>query len=781
MYRIRAANTIPIGGNVIEYEKSKCINGVVDQLRYSSGSGDNLNYTWNFSNFTGQTPFGGNFIECRGIFDLIQTIGKTLERRLPGQRKPPEAMFPSLFQFLQSQSTIDLTCVIGDRIQEDSLFKCSGHSACLTDECECNEKPVFFCPGRPSGCIPFSQVCDGVANCEGGTDECMCSGALKVQCLPDKSYTACILETEYCTNEYLARTLSFLSCEDYSSVDCRKLNTTSKALRNILARDENKILEVAGVYHNKSSSLGHARYAKACEEVIRPQIQGISTFENTDWLIGLCSRVKFAMAGVSIELIFTCDLENQRNENFIWDLGQVCDAVTDCTNGHDELYCPGRFYCSGHDKGYDQVTWIDEEKVCDGVKDCANGIDECDGCPTGPLSSRKFLIRSNVLSFLAFTGGVAIVLLNIKIGYETIQTNPENKPGKIDRILRIQVAFYDLLMGVYLLVLLLFATGLRSFGEYCQLDEKWRSSLSCSTLGCLFSFSSQGSFLLITMMSLIRCLTCLNLVKDISLRAIWVISLVLGVLNLVHAILPALPLSTIQTVFRTDILLLAGQENPFISNYDEKHLRMMHSLAYNTFEDGYSVGSAATDEDSLGIEAVLADLRNTTSKPSIFDYLSIGYYGTSPLCVANIFKNQSSYLYYKITYCVIVGVLLGALTISYASILITSFLSSHSSGSNDNEYVGKLALKLSLLIGSQAVAWLSYIITVLYYSWINPAAPPGVVYEVFSLVVLPSNSLLNPIFYSTIYRSICDRALKIWNELFSPTSDQEQGDDEIQD
>ena len=36
MYRIRAANTIPIGGNAIEYEKSKCINGVVDQLRYSS-------------------------------------------------------------------------------------------------------------------------------------------------------------------------------------------------------------------------------------------------------------------------------------------------------------------------------------------------------------------------------------------------------------------------------------------------------------------------------------------------------------------------------------------------------------------------------------------------------------------------------------------------------------------------------------------------------------------------------------------------------------------------
>ena len=69
-----------------------------------------------------------------------------------------------------------------------------------------------------------------------------------------------------------------------------------------------------------------------------------------------------------------------------------------------------------------------------------------------------------------------------------------------------------------------------------------------------------------------------------------------------------------------------------------------------------------------------------------------------------------------------------------------------------------------LLIGSQAVARLSYIITVLYYSWINTAAPPGVVYEVFSLVVLPSNSLLNPIFYSTIYRSIMEWTWKMWRK-----------------
>eukprot|EP00116_Pleurobrachia_bachei_P004885 sb/3465147/ len=327
----------------------------------------------------------------------------------------------------------------------------------------------------------------------------------------------------------------------------------------------------------------------------------------------------------------------------------------------------------------------------------------------------------------------------------------------------------DILAGdCYILTLVVSAVGLRLRGKYCQLDGDWRSSFNCAALGCLFSFSSHGSFLLITMMSAIRFMTCLDLVKNISIRAIWIISIVMGVLNLVHAILPTLPLSIIQQVFRTDILLTSGPENPLISRYDEYHIRKMHSLAFDTMEKDHVHGngfSTDTGEDHiLGIETIFADLRKITSKPSIFDYMSIGYYGNSPLCVANIYKNQASYLGYKIAYCVIVGVLISILTVSYVSILVASFFSASESGPDNNDYVSKLALKLSLLIGSQMIAWLSYIITGLYYSWINPAAPPGVVYELFSLVVLPSNSLLNPIFYSTIYRSIIEWAWKLWRK-----------------
>ena len=81
---------------------------------------------------------------------------------------------------------------------------------------------------------------------------------------------------------------------------------------------------------------------------------------------------------------------------------------------------------------------------------------------------------------------------------------------------------------------------------------------------------------------------------------------------------------------------------------------------------------------------------------------------------------------------------------------------------NSSDNVRKLAMKLSLLIGSQLVAWMSYILTLIYYTWLNQAAPPGIVQEVFSLVVLPSNSLLNPIFYSSIYKRLVEFLGKCW-------------------
>ena len=424
----------------------------------------------------------------------------------------------------------------------------------------------------------------------------------------------------------------------------------------------------------------------------------------------------------------------------------------DCKNGYDELFCPGRFYCSNTTE---DMAWINEDRVCDGVRDCKNGKDECTGCKLGALGNSEFMIRNNLLAGLAMVGGLAIMLLNMRIGYKTFKESPESKCIKVDRIFRMQIAFYDLIMGLYLVMLVLVAFALRLKDDYCQLDEQWRSSKLCPVLGCIFSVSTHGSFLLITAMSFVRFLNCLDLVEDISMRVVWTGTLVAGIFNLGHALAPAIPLWQVQEFFRTSIILNSKLDNPFITQFNQTHMARMHSLVYNS------------TPGEQGIETVLDDLRNITSEPYIFDYVDIGYYGNSPLCVANVFKNQASYLSYKVGYCVTVIVLIALLAVFYISIVVASYKTSAEAGaaaaSSDN--VKKLALKVSLLIGSQLVAWISYVLTLIYYTWINPTAPSAIVQEVFSLVVLPSNSLLNPIFYSSIYRKVADFVTKCLRKL----------------
>eukprot|EP00116_Pleurobrachia_bachei_P007189 sb/3467451/ len=270
-YKIRAPNIVPAGGSRYEYEKVACLNGVVNQLSYNSGPDGNI--TWKFANFTAVTPFNGNFVECRSVFDLIQFVDNKF---LPGEREPSDGMLKELYTFLEGHSTIGITCVIGGTDPDETNIKCTRTSACLTDECQCKYggKPMFYCPGHLGGCIPFSQVCDGVANCEGGTDECMCSGAVTVRCLPDKSYTGCIPEKELCSRN-LKRALSYLSCEGYSSVQCDKIKSVSETVRTILKMDQMEIFRA--VNRLKATGVSTDPEAEACEKVRLPTTMAHAT------------------------------------------------------------------------------------------------------------------------------------------------------------------------------------------------------------------------------------------------------------------------------------------------------------------------------------------------------------------------------------------------------------------------------------------------------------------------------------------------------------------------
>ena len=422
--------------------------------------------------------------------------------------------------------------------------------------------------------------------------------------------------------------------------------------------------------------------------------------------------------------------------------------------------CPGRFYCE--DEG---MNWVRPNQVCDNTKHCESGRDECEDCYYGSLASSELLIKSIPIGIATVIGGICISAINIRVGYHTWMSEVSTKSGEIDRLLRLQVCFYDFLMGVYLTLIVVAGVAIRASGRYCRQDQSWRSSIFCNCLGMIFSFSSHGSLLVVSIISIIRCINCSLLFIEIPVRFITCLSIICLVVNTAHALLPVL---SITNFFHSGIFLYNFTRNPFFSqagNLNVTHLKEIHRTMFNL--------NSETENNMNDIHQTVRELENITSDANAFSITDIGYYGNSPLCMGNIFKLEADrrFLFYRNVYFIIIGMLLLAVSISYTIIVITKNRSQarirHDVDGLD-QGPSPLTVKVSLMIISQLAAWCSFIGVACYFTWWVGESPPSLVFEIFALLVIPVNSLLNPVFYSTFYKTIKEELWLLWRYLMRP-------------
>ena len=431
-------------------------------------------------------------------------------------------------------------------------------------------------------------------------------------------------------------------------------------------------------------------------------------------------------------------------------LGLLCDGELDCSNHADEIGCPlaDRFYCNPNVS----AEWVGKDKLCDDVKDCANGTDECDTCKFEALSSSKFLIHSKIILAITSIMGILIVSLNVKEGYKCSSTASTSKNKTIDKMILLQIFFYDTLMGLYLCSIVVAAIVLNIKGNYCDLERKWRGSHFCATLGVLFSFSSHGSLLAIAFISLTRFLTCQSLLAEMSIKAVIIASVLVTLMNLLHSVLPIMPVSAVKDVFRTGLFFTNLTNNPFFSTNPVNMTRLA------------DVYKEMFHRERSNAYKMLKDLSNITSRSDIFDVTEISYYGNTGLCVHNIFKEQDSddqiYKIYKILYCVIILLMLTLVSTAYIKIVLKQRKSTEALNENAADAGGvdskttDLAVKVALMIGSQLICWIPFILVVMYFQFLTSKPASSTVFEVFALVVIPMNSFLNPVFYSGLYKAV---------------------------
>ena len=632
---------------------------------------------------------------------------------------------------------------------------CNGYSQCLTDECGCensdNLPDVFYCADG-SGCITWDKLCDSIQHCKDGSDECSCADYL-VFFSAEIGQWACFSEVHYCNKiAQQGPGIDFTSLFHETPDILKEVNCSDKMQEEVIFSTVTSPLSLCRDFIHKASDLSEAPYELA-SELCRVNCTQFDRF--SDGWDRFCSNI---VAGIrNFPFNFFC---NGTDRSQSLPLVQVCDGRTDCSNGADEFWCPlsDRFHCDPN------VTaeWVNIDSVCDSVKDCSNGADECGTCQFEGLSSSEFLIQSKIIVALASIMGILIIFLNVKEGYKCWKTDCSSKNKAIDRIFLLQIFLYDSLMGVYLCCIVLAAMILKFKGDYCLIEQDWRASSFCPALGVIFSVSSHGSLSAIALVSISRFLTCHSILAEIKKRAVIVVSIICVCLNLLHSLLPLIPTDVIQNTFRTAIFLENLNENPFfssnpinLSRLTEVYNRMYHQ------------------EGEHEIKTMSKHLNNITSRHNIFDFIEIGYYGNTGLCIHNIFKDnggQNLYQIYKILYCTVLLILLSTVSFAYLKIVLKQRRSNravaipNAAGSN-SPAVSALTLKVALMIGSQLVCWTSFIVTVLYFQYMtkNPATPMA--FEVFALIVIPVNSFLNPVFYSELYKQVIQFITAHWIKL----------------
>ena len=627
---------------------------------------------------------------------------------------------------IASSETEELTswqCVISHEMQ------CDGLSMCLTDECQCADIDVFYCADGV-GCIARANLCDGTEDCRDGSDECMCDDVIHCQA---HGHTYCVPRIKYCIH----RDLIYSTCLPETEVKCSvpelSLKKTEKDHPMLQCTDN-----YWGTYFKKQQQ----------GELVTDAPFSFDGFEifckqhcDPGW-VQFCGILRYELHfGYYLDCPMLFAGKIMRIEN-------LCNGVIECKDEIDEMNCVGRYYCNDNKTN---LEWIAVDRRCDNKKDCSNGKDECDNCTgklTAGVASDQYMVQNRGMRGYMSAVSVLTVAMNIFAGAETYWKETNSRAGRVDKLFLITLCAYDALMG--LCVGFTFIKTIIYSGNYCLKDNDWRTSLQCKLLGCFFTLAAHGSLLTVSMISLTRCYK-VAFGRTIHTRVVAAITAVAFIFNMLHSVLPIIPLSGVQDVFRASMTF---SDNPFVSEYDPLEMKRKYKVYKGenvTFPDTYTM---------------LDQLNNISSKPGLFNPEELGYYSYSPLCIHNIYGTQASLVVYKLVYMSFIVTLLTATTISYITLLCNVYKTSQMAQQGAANQVGnnntELSIKVVLVIGSQLFCWITVVILMAVYGLVKDVYAPDLLYELTAIVLLPMNSYLNPVFNSSLYKKIMALVKKIY-------------------